>query len=233
LSDDFPGSLAIAQPLRQRLSLWYSSLPDCLRMRDRSNPSRDMGPDSNASLNLAYLTLEALLYRALLRPLGRSKASLNSRDPPTSRGLSDFVSANQNSQGPPGGHNIQGSNFMSVFDDSQAATEATISAAEHCAVLATEFTSELSSRDFSGFWYSWSRIGFAVISNFVILLLVQAPTEEHVKTSKAIADNWRQTLRFQSRSSDLVNLGMLRLDAIYLSGMDKLFICEPHVHKVL
>lgn len=78
-----------------------------------------------------------------------------------------------------------------------------------------------------------SRIGFATMSNFVLLLLIQAPTTQHAKESKIIADTWRRTLRFQSKSCEQMNLGMLRLDAIYWSGMEKSFIVEPHVKGVL
>lgn len=71
------------------------------------------------------------------------------------------------------------------------------------------------------------------MSNFVLLLLIQAPTTQHAKESKIIADTWRRTLRFQSKSCEQMNLGMLRLDAIYWSGMEKSFIVEPHVKGVL
>jgi hypothetical protein len=140
--------------------------------------------------------------------------------------------------------------FEAMFGEMQVAAEATISAAEHCARLATAFTAELSSRDFSGFWYSCkipstatqllclmyslgSRIGFSTMSNFVLLLLIQAPTQQHATESKTIADAWRQTLRFQSKSCDQMKMGMLRLDVIYWYGMEKVFIVEPHVRRVL
>ncbi|RDW66463.1 hypothetical protein BP6252_10098 [Coleophoma cylindrospora] len=226
MSQDFSLSLNTAQPLRHRLRAWYSSLPDPLRMRNRSGTGASTVLDSNASLHLAYLTLEVLLYRALLRPLGRSNGWSNHHDSTILHGHL------QNPQPATNGKETD-TDFETLFGGLQVAAEATISAAEHCARLATTFTADLSSRDFSGFWYSWSRIGFATISNFVLLLLIQAPTAEHAAECKTIADAWRQTLRFQSKSCEQMNMGMLRLDAIYWSKMENVFIAEGHVRKVL
>jgi hypothetical protein len=66
-----------------------------------------------------------------------------------------------------------------------------------------------------------------------MLLIIQAPTIEHATKAKSLADTWRQTLRSQSKICDLMKLGILRLDAIYWSGMEKLFIVEPHIRHAL
>ncbi len=71
------------------------------------------------------------------------------------------------------------------------------------------------------------------MSNFVMLLIVQAPTPSHAAKAKQLADTWRQTLRFQSKSFEQMNMGMLRLDAVHYSGMRNLFIVEPHVRRLL
>jgi Asp-tRNA(Asn)/Glu-tRNA(Gln) amidotransferase B subunit len=55
-----------------------------------------------------------------------------------------------------------------------------------------------------------------------MLLMVKAPTRQHATTARSLADKWREILRFQSRSCEQMNMGMLRLDAIYWTGIDNL-----------
>lgn len=147
MSRSFSLLLEAAQPLRRRLQAWYTSLPESLRMRDRSGSEDNIGLHSNASLHLAYLTLEILIYRALLHPLGRANGQTITHDSSVLHG--HLLNIHNNSVGDSGETNLE-----APFGELQAAAEATISAAEHCAKLATAFTAELSSRDFSGFWYS-------------------------------------------------------------------------------
>jgi hypothetical protein len=71
------------------------------------------------------------------------------------------------------------------------------------------------------------------MSNFAMLLLVQAPTAQHAQDSKAILDTWRRTLRIQSKSFEQMNLGLLRLDAVHWSGAEQLFVVDRHVLDVL
>ena len=171
MSQDFSLSLNTAQPLRHKLRGWYASLPNSLRMGYQPGPGTSTVLHSNASLHLAYLTLEILLYRALLRPLGRSSGTSNAHDPsilhghlqdPTQQALGNGAKAD--------------SNFGAMFGEMHGAAEATISAAEHCARLATAFTAELSSRDFSGFWYSCPLplVSFPTTSLLLLYPLTQA-----------------------------------------------------------
>lgn len=150
MSQNFPLSLNAAQHLRQRLRSWYSSLPSILQMRNRSTPTNATGLDSIASLHLAYLTLEILVYRALLRPLGRSNIPCSGHDPLLPQGHMSHMAAMGDPQEPLPAFGRD----LDPNIDMQAATEATISAAENCVRLATEFTGKLGSLDFSGFWYS-------------------------------------------------------------------------------
>lgn len=71
------------------------------------------------------------------------------------------------------------------------------------------------------------------MSSFVLLLLIQSPTALHARRASLLLDRWRQTMRIQSWTSDLVKLGLLRLDAIYWSGLQKLFRCPSYVEEVL
>lgn len=80
---------------------------------------------------------------------------------------------------------------------------------------------------------SGSRIGWAITSSFLALLFVQSPSVEHAKTCKTLIDKWRQILRHQSQSFEDMSLGILRLDAMYWSDMNKIFRINRHVAQVI
>lgn len=63
-----------------------------------------------------------------------------------------------------------------------------------------------------------SPIGFATVSNFLMLLLVQAPNIAHATRGEQLVDSWLQGLRYQSKSFSLVKLGLARLDAFIALG---------------
>lgn len=137
--------------------------------------------------------------------------------------------------------------------------EITLHGAERCATILLNFTRRLTPSDFNGFWYScmWflsllppsilstsvrriqltlfegSRIGFATVSNFLMLLLVQAPNSAHASRAKYLVESWLQVLRCQSQCFSLVKLGLARLDALQWAGLDATFVLPPHVQEVV
>lgn len=213
LQNDFSSSLQAAKPLRQSLQAWYQDLPADLQMNKRNGSGESLQQDlgSIAAFHLAYLSLELLLYRAILRPLGRHRKSEGS----------DIAGATLS----------VGSATPSVtqpwldqnLGDLKEAMSVTYAAAYNCARLWNNFAASLDANDFGGFWYSWSRIGFAHQSNFVALLIAQSYTDDMKRDALKIADTWRNTLRVQSKSFDQMSLGMLRLEVMYWVGFDKLF----------
>ncbi|EXJ85371.1 hypothetical protein A1O1_05735 [Capronia coronata CBS 617.96] len=219
LATDFASSLKAAKPLREQLRNWYSSLPPPLQMRNKSEkaPTAGVTMDATAALHFAYLSLEVLLYRALLRPLGPpSKKDAHAANPPGSGGgVAPTVETTRQVDRKP----IDGGSA----DDMLAARVATRTAAHNCAKLVVSFTAGLDSLDFGAFWYSWSRIGFPLVTSFVALLVVQAPTPDLRADAMSIANSWRDTLRVQSKSFDQMRLGLLRLDVMYWIGFDELF----------
>jgi hypothetical protein len=104
--------------------------------------------DSNASLHLAYITLQTLIYRALLRSFGRSRTSPN-----RNQAMQFSGRVPTQTQEP-----IVSDHLLDPTDapntELQIAAEEALMAAIGCAELATKFTRNLTSRDFSGFWYS-------------------------------------------------------------------------------
>lgn len=237
LADNLDASIKTIRPLREELALWYAKLPASLKSPRKSDPERTapIAPSSAACLRFAYLTLEILLYRALLRPLGgadfgddvpdaqsREQAMYESSAPT----LFDTQLLPRDPERLAGNRKEQHSSFRDQ-------AEPIISAAEKCAALVTNFTVELMSWDFAGFWYSWSRIGWATTSSFFALLLVQSPSVEHAITCKGLIDRWRQILRHQSQSFQDMSLGILRLDAMYWSDMKKIFRVNRHLAEVI
>ncbi|KAK1721434.1 fungal-specific transcription factor domain-containing protein, partial [Colletotrichum acutatum] len=220
LADDLIGSIRAIKPLREELKLWYAGLPLYLKT-PRLDPesAAPAAPSSAACLKFAYLTLEILLYRALLRPLGNIDLEDISNAVPQTEHVRSDSDANITEREP--GEGLQNE------------IELIICAAENCARIVSTFTVELMSWDFAGFWYAWSRIGWAITSSFLALLVVQSPSVMHAKTCKNLIDKWRQILRHQSQSFEDMSLGILRLDAMYWSNMNKIFRINRHVAQVI
>jgi hypothetical protein len=103
--------------------------------------------ESNSALHFAYLTLEVLLYRALLRPMNLRrvpKPVANAAHHDAIDAGGDYGIADGSSRSP-----------SDVVEDNREAAEAVIVAAEKCAKIVTDFTAGLDSQKFSaGFWYS-------------------------------------------------------------------------------
>lgn len=72
-----------------------------------------------------------------------------------------------------------------------------------------------------------SRTNFTIASNFMIQLFVTSPTSKDAKECLNQLDGWRGLLRIKSRSCDLLNLALLRLDATYVAGIDRLIDLSP------
>ncbi|KAI3547503.1 fungal specific transcription factor [Colletotrichum abscissum] len=196
LADDLAGSIRAIKPLREELKLWYASLPIYLKT-PKIDPERvaPAAPSSAACLKFAYLTLEILLYRALLRPLGKIDLEVVSNAVSQTDDLCSSSDANMT--GPELGESLRNE------------IELIICAAENCARIISTFTVELMSWDFAGFCV------------------------QHAKTCKILIDKWRQILRHQSQSFEDMSLGILRLDAMYWSNMNKIFRINRYVAQVI
>lgn len=61
----------------------------------------------------------------------------------------------------------------------------------------------------------------------MLLLFVTSPTLADARECLAHLSAWRSLLRIKSRSCDLLNLALLRLDGVYVAGMEKLIELTP------
>lgn len=127
-----------------------------------------------------------------------------------------------------------------------------LSAAENCAASMLRLISRMEAREMGNFWYSCQlsfplaislmritltfvgcRIGFATVSNFMLLLLVQAPTKEHALRAKRLVYTWQQALRSQGRGWDMMDLGLIRLNGALGLGLANTYYLPLHIREVL
>ncbi|KAJ5578634.1 transcriptional regulator family: Fungal Specific TF [Penicillium hispanicum] len=233
LSDEFRTSIDAARPIRAQLQNWYSSLPDSLRLNRGSAPRRNTISSREqgiADLHFSYLVVEMFLYRGILRPLAQSPPPPPIADDTSPRPINSTWSIEELTFDGHGFDQLPSLNFMELGQ----AEEATLNAAEKCAAIIVNFVGTLLSQDFGTFWHPWNRTCFAAVSNFVTLLLVQAPTKQHAFQSKNLLHLWSNTLRCQHRSHEgLMNLGLIRLDTLQINGLESNFILPKHVAELL
>ena len=61
----------------------------------------------------------------------------------------------------------------------------------------------------------------------MLLLFVTSPNVADAKECLALLKAWRSLLRIKSRSCDLLNLALLRLDGVFVAGIDRLLELSP------
>lgn len=64
-----------------------------------------------------------------------------------------------------------------------------------------------------------SRANFTLISSFFLHLFVSAENVDNARECLDMLENWRAALRLKSRSCDLLNLALLRLDGVFVRGL--------------
>jgi hypothetical protein len=208
LHSSLEATLEVAKPLRIRLTEWYQSLP--LGLLPQPSPgspdssrrkSLQQELDGNGSLHLAYITAKIELFRAMLRPR--------------------------------------------VTDTNATAVSALRTGALAVAREVFEFLEGLNARELEAFWASCkstpglvslqiytdssadARTNFTIASSFMLLLYVTSPNIADAKECLALLNAWRSLLRIKSRSCDLLNLALLRLDGVFVSGIDRLIELSP------
>ena len=61
----------------------------------------------------------------------------------------------------------------------------------------------------------------------MLLLFVTSPNVGDAKECLGLLNAWRSLLRIKSRSCDLLNLALLRLDGVFVAGRDRLLELSP------
>ncbi|KAK4495396.1 hypothetical protein PRZ48_013727 [Zasmidium cellare] len=114
-----------------------------------------------------------------------------------------------------------------VTDANAAAVTALRTGALAVAKEISEFLESLNARELEAFWASYSRTNFTIASSFMLQLFVTSPMVTDAKECLALLNAWRSLLRIKSRSCDLLNLALLRLDGVFVSGIQSLIELSP------
>ncbi|KAL0932805.1 fungal specific transcription factor [Colletotrichum truncatum] len=234
LAENLPGSIQAARPVFDALHAWRATIPAPEPYHARQEVGTGSSDSYNACVYLAYLTLIAYTWRALLRPAVRS--------PPPPQ-IIDVDAEPQ--MFPDTGFLFEDLSWdfselpeieLQLEDgatDSSATIKELHQAAQSWAESLVQFIERLSSSHISGFWYSWSKYAFVVASNLLMLLLVQAPSSESGSRAKQVLEHWRLVLRNQSTVSSLFLLASTQLSQIYGVGLSQTFCLPLHVQDIL
>ncbi|KAM0717914.1 hypothetical protein Q7P37_006246 [Cladosporium fusiforme] len=84
------------------------------------------------------------------------------------------------------------------------------------------FVEALNARELEAFWASYSRANFTLTSSFLLHLFVSANAVDNARDCLDLLEAWRAALRLKSRSCDLFNLALLRLDGVFVRGLGEL-----------
>ncbi|KAK4609027.1 Communesin biosynthesis cluster-specific transcription factor cnsN [Fulvia fulva] len=114
-----------------------------------------------------------------------------------------------------------------VTDSNAAAVTALRTGALAVAKEISDFLECLNARELEAFWASYSRTNFTIASSFMLLLFVTSPGVADAKECLGLLKAWRSLLRIKSRSCDLLNLALLRLDGVFVAGMERLIELSP------
>jgi hypothetical protein len=79
-----------------------------------------------------------------------------------------------------------------------------------------------------------TSICFATVTNFIVLLLVQAPTPRHASRSKELLDRWAFYMQCQHKCHEsLMRVGLTRLHCWQAEELDQVFMLLPSAVDVL
>ncbi|OQD89110.1 hypothetical protein PENSOL_c068G04123 [Penicillium solitum] len=218
LSSNFPESLATARSLLTKLKEWYFHLSPNLRHQNKPFPRNNQSD----CLHFTYILLEVFIFRALLRPMVRSAAPPRLFEEPQDSleiMVDDYIA-----------HIISDEEIDPVPAIDNDTGNAVLKAAENCAASMLRSVLRMPC-DLSAFWFSWCRIGFATVSSFMMLLVIQAPSKEHAIRARKLVDMWRQALvRGQCQMMDLA---LVRLNGPHWMGLTRNFFLPNHVREAI
>ncbi|EAW10025.1 fungal specific transcription factor domain-containing protein [Aspergillus clavatus NRRL 1] len=183
--------MSVARPIMQDLTTWQANLPPSLVIEHRATTEPPTS-DASASLHIAYQSVKILVLRALLRPF---------RIP---------------------GHGEQTPEW-------QAAKAHVLKAASAETEAALSVVSSFSPVHYQAFWAPWSKTGFALITNLLFSLAIMVHQErksqdgssnEYMKAREAL-DRARIIFRLHAKSLDMIQFALLRIDAVFWIGWEK------------
>ncbi|KAH8901115.1 hypothetical protein GQ53DRAFT_814596 [Thozetella sp. PMI_491] len=130
-------------------------------------------------------------------------------------------------------HNADSDYMVLGRDEDIEALEHLRIGARRTSTAFSNFTAQLSNRNFCAPWPFWSVTAWAAMVNMWLTLLVTARTDEEARMCKASLDRVRQVLRLQSRSFGFLRLALLRLDAVYWKGFSYMYRLSPCAERII
>lgn len=215
LHNSLEATLEAAKPLRIRLTEWHQCLPAGLLkpsttakdMPSPNSPSSTTSPGRSKPTSFRDLDGNGSLHLAYITAkIELYRAMLRPR--PT--------------------HNID-PQISNKPTGAAAATSALRTGALSVATEIYTFLDSLTAHQLEAFWSSYSRANFTIASSFLLHLFVSAPEERDARECLGLLESWRSGLRLKSRSCDLLNLALLRLDAVFVKegGLEGLVELTP------
>lgn len=100
-------------------------------------------------------------------------------------------------------------------------------------IAAANFVKNLREEHFHMFWPQWSQVAFSCICFLDLLMAITSPDMQEATTWFQDLHNARKEMRLKSNMLPVLRLGLLRIDAIFWKGIDKVLRLQPHVKNAL
>ncbi|KAH7401173.1 fungal-specific transcription factor domain-containing protein [Phaeosphaeria sp. MPI-PUGE-AT-0046c] len=98
---------------------------------------------------------------------------------------------------------------------------------------AADFVTNLKEEHVHMFWPHWSQIAFSSICFLDLLMAVSSLSTEEAVDWFGHLHMVRKQMRFKANMLPVLRLGLLRIDAIYWKGVEKVIHLPPHVRDAL
>jgi hypothetical protein len=96
---------------------------------------------------------------------------------------------------------------------------------------AANFVKNLKEEHFYMFWPHWSQVAFSCICFLDVMMAISSPDRQEAIAWFRDLHIVRKEMRLKSNMLPVLRLGLLRIDAIFWKGVDKVLHLQPHVHE--
>ena len=96
-----------------------------------------------------------------------------------------------------------------------------------------DFINNLKAEGPARHWPPWCQGAFSSLPFAVLFMFVSSPTVEEASYWLHLLLSIRKQLRLKASTFEVLRLGLLRINAIFWLGIDKVFKLEPHVKMAL
>jgi hypothetical protein len=98
---------------------------------------------------------------------------------------------------------------------------------------ATNFVKGLKQEHSHIFWPQWSQVAFSSICFLDLIMAVSSSDAQEAVSCFADLHIARKEMRLKSNMFPVLRLGLLRIDAVFWKGVDKVLQLQPHVAEAL